>query len=220
MAKLDSAMPQYKFITEEVTNEYLDRFVPLYEHHISTRNHGVIFNVRGKITQGLSKGKKYESISLFEGDMFLGGLIYSLNSQTISAAYRVFPHVLKIKLPISCSYVAEKYLLERALALGKKTIIHGRDHNVYGLHSAIGLVEYKIRIGCVPYVSKFIENNFHDVKEINPTEDTFVFLGNGIGRQITEGILFSTHSPEITTQKYNVLFSQTTVKVSVRSIGS
>lgn len=218
--KLSDASLGYRFLIEDVTSSYLDQFMPLYDSFMAQKEGGTVFDVRNKIAFGQAAGKTYEAISLYENETLLGGLLYSLNDTYLGVAYRVFPHQLKLKLPISCSYVAEQKLIERARELHKETIVHGRDRNKYGVNSSIGLAEYKIRIGCVPYISASPENEFHLLADLKPTKDTLVFLGNRAGEEIKDGVLFSIFSREELQKKYGSLLKQTTIPITILSEGA
>jgi len=211
--RLAAAAVPYRFVVGEMTNEWLDRFVPLYEEYIGAKENGTVFDIRNKITTNQAVGKKYEAISLWQGDVFLGGVIYSLGVKALHVAYRVFPRQLDIKLPISCSYVAEDYLYRRAFELQKHGIVHGKDRNPYGINSAIGLAEYKLKVGCAPWVSQSEAVVFSDATELRADQEALVFLGKEKGIKITEAILFSDRSPEELHKIYGVLFSQSAVQV-------
>lgn len=213
LAALTGAGYTWKF--EDVSDEYLDRFVPLYKQHISAKENGTVFDVRQKIQAGRLKGKQHESVSLWHGDTFIGGQIYSVLADALSVAYRVFPYKLPLKLPISCSYVAERQLLTRALALRKTRILHGKDHNVFGPHSAIGLAAYKLNVGCVPHVSTAANNVFDALDNLSLTQDALVFLGATPKQTITEATLFMRGSLALAPEKYPALFAQPRVHVTV-----
>lgn len=214
LAALTSAGYRWEF--EAISDEYLDRFVPLYEQHIGAKENGMIFDVRQKIQTGRAKGKRHESISLWKGNEFIGGQIYSIKDDALSVAYRIFPHQLAIKLPISCSYIAERYLITRALALQKTRILHGKDHNAFGPHSAIGLAEYKLNIGCVPHISAAASNHFCAVPELPVDQDVLIFWGTRPKQPITQATLFTSASDELTRAKYVNLFVQQAVHVTVQ----
>jgi len=206
----------YRWGIETVDEEYLDRFVPLYTRHIGAKANGVVFDVRAKITAGRERGRQFESVSLWRGDEFIGGQIYGLQREALSVAYRIFPYDIVVKLPISCSYIAEHHLVARALELRKNKIIHGKDNNVFGLHSAIGLAEYKLNIGCVPRVSLARANHFLEVEALSLQQDALVFLAEEPRQVITAALLLTQHGEEAARASYVNLFAQAAVRVTVQ----
>ena len=205
----------FRFVCEEITPAWLDKFVPLYEEYIGSKENAAVSHVREHITEEQAKGKKYETISLWEGEKFLGGVVYAVMPESIQVAYRVFPRQLSVKLPVGMSYVAEDYLYRRVFELGKKKIVHGRDRNPYGLNSAIGLAEYKLKIGCSPLVSRAAIVTFKKVEDLPTDKEALVFLGKELGEPITEALLISDRSLEELQKQYGILFKQTAVEIRV-----
>lgn len=201
----------YRFVVQVVDQAFLGRFIPIYIRHISAKAHGEIFDVRTTLEANQQKGFLYEVISLWRHEHLLGGLIYNVHADRLSVAYRVFPYQLPERLPISCGYVAEQYLLERALALGKDWIVHGKDHNPYGPYSTIGLARYKLSVGYCPFVSRAPELTFGLVDELCLTEDALVFLGDAPDERITRALLFM--QPATPATQYQALFRYPSVQV-------
>lgn len=209
----------YRFQIDQVDSTYLDAFVPLYENHIQKRQHAAISAVRQNIGDNVVAGRVYESISLLKDGNLIGGLVYSVRSQALGVAYRVFPHTLDFRLPVSCSYVAEYYLVARAKELGKSTIIHGRDRNPYGLNAAIGLADYKLRVGALPFVSTSAHNKFQTIDTLlDAGENVLVFLGEEPGQPITKALLFIVSDAADVERRYAGLIKQTRVTIDVRVI--
>lgn len=206
-------LSEYQFKVTQVDKQYLAEFIPMYQTDMRQKKHGVIFDVHQKIESNHKKEIRYEAISLLKNDSLIGGMIYSIRGSSVSVAYRSFPHTLDIKLPISCSYAAEHYLVNRAIELDKFTITHGRDRNPFGLNSAIGLADYKLRIGSVPYVSKSKENEFHRLKEYTHDEDSLIFLGTEPAQRITKAVLLYQSNSPAREKNYISLFKQPMVKI-------
>ena len=213
--RLHAGAPNHLFLIEAVTPNYLDEFVPLYESHIGAKERGTVFDVRSRITEKMAKGFEYEAVSLRADGRLLGGMIYGVRPHTMSVAYRVFPLAMPLKLPISCSYIAEQLLIEKALALHKRSIIHGKDRNPYGVYSSIGLAGYKLTIGCVPYVSSFEKTTFLPLDEKLIAQPTLIFLGSAMGDKISRGLLFATEA-ELQAGVYGAVLKQSRVQVETR----
>lgn len=212
------ASSDYRFAVDTVDADYLNQFVPPYEGNIGQKKHATVFNVRDTILEKQKTGRVYESISLRKGDTLLGGVIYSIRERSVSVAYRTFPHKLFVHLPISCSYIAEHYLVARALELHKKKISHGRDINVYGQNSDIGLADYKLRIGATPYASLTPRNEFKDVTTLHVTDDTLVLLATERSQRVSQAVLYSRLDETAAAEKYNGLLKQKLVTIALQPI--
>ena len=213
--RLHAGAPNHLFLIEAVTPNYLDEFVPLYESHIGAKERGTVFDVRSRITEKMAKGFGYEAVSLRADGRLLGGMIYGVRPHTMSVAYRVFPLAMPLKLPISCSYIAEQLLIEKALALGKRSIIHGKDRNPYGVYSSIGLAGYKLAIGCVPHVSLFEKTTFLPFKGQAMSQPTLLFLGSAKGEKISRALLCAPEA-ELQAGVYGAVLKQSRVQVETR----
>lgn len=207
----------YRILTEIVDDKFLREFVPLYTKNIQTKKHGNVFDVKTAIERNLQRGIIYESISLRHNHNLLGALIYSLRKKSLSVAYRIFPHHLILKLPLSSSYIGEHYLVKQALSHQRRFITHGRDRNLYGPNSSIGVAEFKLSVGSRPYVSSAATNNFYPVSLLQAHEDTLMFLGSRPKEAITHGILFIPERTNSTLEKYASLLKQNIVSITTQS---
>ncbi len=203
----------YRFIIENIDDSYLDKFIPLYEAHIASKERGVIFPIRDRIKKGRERGREYAALSLYKNTEYLGGLILSHNTETksVSSNYKFFPHHIPEKTPISIAFVAEIHLNEYALKNGYEFVSHGVDRNVYGFHSAIGLPCYKTQIGGRPFIPRkhvptdTLNEIFDRVPEF--ADDMLVFLGNTHDEFATTALLISEKSDDDLKTKFPILFS-------------
>lgn len=198
----------YRLAREEnVGVDYLDRFVPVYTEHIGAKKNGFVYPVKERILTGIEKGGVYEAFSLYERDALIGGFIYAVRTKSLSSCFRAFPHKLPIAVPASISHLGEHMLFARALELEKKFIKHGKDRNAYGLHSNIGLAQYKMRLGCDPWVSKTPENVLLEVPALCEGTDALFFLSSELRGRMVEGILVSDQSQEELVSLYPTLLN-------------
>lgn len=210
------AASPYRLVYDVVDDAYLDVFTPIYEAHIGSKKNGHIFTVKENVLSGMAKGSAYGAISLYESDTLIGGFIFSIHPKALSSAYRAFPHSLPIKLAITISHLAEHMFFAKAIELGKTHIRHGKDRNAYGLHSNIGLAEYKMRLGCKPYISKAPDNEILPFPVDCKGEDALFFLGSESGQRMNEAILVSDLSSDDLRVKYPVLMAQDSDIVTLR----
>lgn len=203
----------YRFVIEDVTPSYLDKFVPLYEKNILSKERGTVFPVRKRVTEGEASGKRYQVVSLYKGDEYLGGIIFGINPSNdfVSSAYKVFPHSIPEKIPISVSFVADFYFYSHSISLGCHNVSHGYDRNIYGYHSAIGLACYKIQVGGKPFIptykitSKEPNEILHTIPQFS--DDMFVLLGDTFETFSEKALCISDKPVEELKKKYPILFS-------------
>lgn len=203
----------YRFIIEDVTPSYLDKFIPLYEKNILSKERGTVFPVRKRVLEGEASGKRYQVVSLYKNDEYLGGIIFSINPSNdfLSSAYKVFPHSIPEKIPISVSFIADLYFYSHSISLGCSNISHGYDRNIYGYHSAIGLACYKIQVGGKPFIpeykitSKEPNEVIHTIPQFS--DDMFLLLGNSFETFSEKALLVSEKSEEELKKKFPILFS-------------
>lgn len=197
----------YRFVHESVDQSYLDAFVPLYMDRIGGMERGNVYDVQTTITDNMKQGREYKALSLYRGDELCGGAIYSLREKSFSVAYRIFPHTLDIDIPGNIGFVADSLVYERAIEAKKQFVLHGKDRNVFGPYSNIGLAMYKLQAGARPFVSKAEENAFH-TELPDCDSDMLIFLGKEKGEDIKECLLVTDNADDEAIKKqYNRLFS-------------
>src|SRR5690348_1201608 len=64
LQRLAAANQVYSFRVEEIGDNFLDEFIPLYEQHIGAKRRGTVFDVRAKIKAAQERGKVYEAVAL------------------------------------------------------------------------------------------------------------------------------------------------------------
>lgn len=204
----------YYFQIDSLKDDWLQDFKNIYEERIKKRG-GIPLDIVSNIKARIKRGRKLETISLYKENCLLGGFVYSLRKNSLSAVYRTFPLKLPdTRLPISVSYLAELYFVDRALKLGKTEIIHGRDRNPYGVwpHSAIGLPVFKLLVGNLPFVSCSLNNVFQKLNHLSFSKNTLVFIGERPGERIQKAVFFANDQEEAR-KKYSVLFKKLNVEI-------
>ncbi|HJN85447.1 MAG TPA: hypothetical protein QF873_03985 [Patescibacteria group bacterium] len=206
---------EYKFDVVKLTPELLKDFVVVYDDYIGSKEGGIVYPVAERIEKAWSEGAVYEIITLHKGDELIGGLLFrQTKAGALTVAYRVFPYKLDIKLSLSPAYISEYLLMKRALELGAKTIIHGRDQNAYGLNSDIGLATYKLQAGAIPYISARKDNPELEMPE-KLDNDVLVCVGSEPRKPCKELVLYTDMSDEEARAKYPKLANLTEIPLRV-----
>lgn len=190
---------------------FLNTFIPLYEERIRAKEHGVIFDIREKTLGNPARRFPYFSMSLYEEGAFIGGTIFSVRTNTLAVAYRIYRNDWNsAPLRANPSLYTEYCLNEYARSVGSRYILHGKDRNPYGLNSGIGLAGFKLSAGCYPEKSKTFELRELDTDDL--TEDALIleYPKDDTATRITHAYLLTTRESEqrwIQVTKYPHLLS-------------
>lgn len=222
----------YTFVTEPVDDAYIDLFFPLYKENILQKDNPHVFDVKTELQKRATEGFPIEAVSLYKGTTYLGGVIYRILDEQLTINYRVFLREFDVKTPIGASMIADYFVYKKAIELHKTTVSHGRDRNLYGLHSGLGLPLFKLHAGAKPkikpskdlvFYSRTIDDFIGDSVEITAStapeaksilqqnfqlakEGVLVMLGDTPGEDIKNAILFVKEKNEELLKKYSYLF--------------
>lgn len=206
----------YIFTIADLTQAFLDNFLTIYDSFIDSIN-GTHFNVRGYLENNPYQ-KVYKSLALQKHNKLKGAVIFGLADNTLSIAYRVFPHnLLDIKLPISTSYVADSLITEFALGQKITTLYHGRDRNPYGIYSSPGLANYKLHSGFTPSLETLTKYETRSNIQWNGITDVYALGLPTSGTVITHALFLSTKPEEELKSKYPSLFSPEAPVVTIKN---
>jgi hypothetical protein len=201
---------------EVLTPELLQEFIPLYEAHILAKKSPVVHPVAQKMQALWDAGREVHMISLYKNGVFIGGMIFRRMKHYTSVYYRMYPHDVGVKTPISVAYLAEKLLIDKTIAWGKEGIIHGRDRNAYGMNSAIGLADFKFRQGARPQPSKSEDVTVETFDDTQLKEDVLLFMGLEEDQWITKALFYSDLPEEELQKGYPGLFTSEHLSIEVR----
>ncbi len=168
----NSAQDDITYTISDLTTELIAWFTPLYTEIISTKNSPVIFDIEN--TTKNTDEKTYKMLVITEHGMRIGGLIFSITDMSINIAYKVFANDWEQStLPAGPSLYADYLITSYAQSLQKEFISHGKDRNIYGKHSSIGLAVFKIALGYKPYLPK--EVSFINFNPLELAVDSLYF---------------------------------------------
>lgn len=178
-----------------LSSSFLDLFLPLYAEHIGKKDNAIVHDVYEKTLGAPASNFPYYAFSLYEGDQFIGGTIFSLRPDRISFAYRVFlPRWVRAAIKITPAYIGEYVTAEFAQQHNLPFISHGRDRNPYGLNAAVGLATFKLSAGCHAYVPTDCEIKTLETDTIQT--DALVLLAPSEGTLITNAVLITSKEME------------------------
>lgn len=196
----------YRFQIEPVSEAYIDRFLPLYEANIASKDHPQLFDIKAAV---LPKVTEFSALSLYEDQQYLGGLIFHNYPDHLATAYKVYPRNLDIDLPINITFVAEYYLYQYAIEHQMNYISHGSGKNCFGLFAAIGLAMFKLQAGNRPRYSDRVDNQLLKGFEWNGQEDILIFEGES--NYLTKAKLLLTGNNPI--DRYSILLNHPQLQV-------
>lgn len=162
------------YMIEPLSDVFFDWWLPMYQDRISSKDNPKLFNIKEKTLGNPNKDKRYFSLTLLEEGARLGGVVFSLNEDTLFFAYRTLTYDWnRARLRASPSLLAEYILAEHAKESSMRYISHGIDRNPYGLNSGIGLAAFKLSTGCRPQLPKTYEIDTLDTSKLQV--DALVF---------------------------------------------
>lgn len=207
---------EYQFHIEDFDERYIDRFDALYRSNLEAKKSPRIKNIRQMLANAPEQ-RQYKILVLEKDGVMLGGLTFFISyGHTLMTVLKVFPYALPdTKLPISPTFLAEYKLFAHCFDLGLDKIVHGRDKNIYGKNSAIGLAMFKTQLGCKPRAA--VSAMIFPLESIERTEeDMLVFLASEAKEFIDHAILYTRESPEVAREKYATLFASEHFTVEIR----
>lgn len=199
---------QYRFVIEPVTLQYIDRFLPLYQAHIATKDHPHFFDVKSAL---LPRMTEYRAVSLYDEDTYLGGLIFHNYTDHLASAYKFFPRTLECNLPINITFVAEYYFYEYAIQNQLSYISHGSGKNCWGIHTAIGVAMFKLQAGNRPRYSERTGNQLLHNFVWNGQEDVLILEGES--GYLSKGKLLLTGKNPL--DRYNILLNHPQLEIKI-----
>jgi hypothetical protein len=173
---------------EPLSEAFFTSFLPLYSSQIQTKQNALIHDIVEKTLHNDKNDFPYYCLSIYEGDLFIGGAIFSVRKDRVSYAYRSFIKEWQhAKLKAGPALVGEYAVAEFSCARGLHYISHGMDRNPYGLNANIGLATFKLSVGCYPSVSSVFETK--TLKTSLLTEDCFILAMPEEGTKINKAYL-------------------------------
>lgn len=205
----------YEFTIEDLTFDILNWFEIKHSDHISKKNNPHVMGIKNKVIDDLNKNKIVKTILLRYGGFFDGALFFTVNKNNISVSYKYFPLKTKDKLPISLTYIAEYMLFEYAIVNKFDHIKHGKDDNVFGVFSDIGLSRFKLQLGLKPRISSDPDNSILDEFEWDEKRDVLIFEYSLNSIEITAATLFLHDKSEENMKKYESIINNPLLSVTV-----
>lgn len=206
----------YNFVIESVDEAYIDKFIPLYEENIKKKD-GKIYDVKDKIIVNPPHNYPYFALSLYKDEEYLGGLIYSDRGDHYVGAYKIFPSKLEFTAKVGATMLAEYFLYSKAISNQISYIRRGKDRNLYGVNSRIGLALFKYKIGAKPNILP--ENEKFEIGEQfewDEEKDVLIFEMPEKGREIKKAkLLIAQSSSDDFQEKYKCLLLQKVFNIEV-----
>ena len=220
--KILSTLPQLenadiRYRIEPLTEAFFVKFLPLYAGQIQTKQNALIHNIVDKTLHNTTSKFPYYSLTITEGDTFIGGAIFSVRKDRVSYAYRTFiKEWQRAKLRAGPALIGEYAVAEFSCARGLQYISHGMDRNPYGLNANIGLATFKLSVGCYPSVSSVFETK--TLQSSLLTEDCFILAMPEVGTTIKKAYLVTLPGNEEDYLRATKYPDQLTVEVLYRSV--
>lgn len=169
--------------------DFFKLFTPIYQQTISAKSNAIVHDIYAKTLGKEFIEFPYYGLSLFDGDTYVGGTIFSVREDRIAYAYRAYERTWPLaKLKAGPALIAEYIIAQFASENKLPFVSHGRDRNPYGPNSAIGLAVFKLSVGCRPLLTEDFMPETLETDEL--TEDALILLMPSPGdTYITEAVL-------------------------------
>ncbi|MFN3692645.1 MAG: hypothetical protein ACK4SL_00925 [Candidatus Paceibacteria bacterium] len=184
------------------TNEDIQWFEAMYLKNLQDKHNPKPHNIF-KTTLGKEVIKyPYFILTLREKGQLVGGTIFTMRPDRLSIAYRTYPlswlqHQTKCSPALYAEYIITAYALDNDLSI----LVHGVDHNPYGVNSHIGVAIFKLAVGCYPDIVTTHSLCESDLQML--PFGSLVLLYPESGERITKAYLIGDTS---TAEKYEQVF--------------
>lgn len=202
---------------EPLNADFFNEFTPMYVENISSKENALVHDVRAMTLDKERSDLQYFGYSIRENGSYIGGTIFSLRSDRVSYAYRIFQKDWnEAKLPANPALIAEHMIADFARSQGRNLLSHGKDRNPYGLNSAIGMAIFKLSVGCHPSNVTDGTYEIHTIDTATLTKDCLILEQPKEGTTITKAYLVTTKETEHKHLQVTKYPEQLTVEVLYR----
>lgn len=180
---------EYRF---EIANDvFFDWFTPLYTSSLLAKNSDAIYDVKAATVGKPNTILIHKTLTVLQDGVPVGGCIFSTWKDRYSIAFRMFRPSWSTPLRIASPALLGEYFLDQySFENNKKLLIHGEDRNPYGIHSAIGVANFKLAVGCYPQLP--VTYTTVETDTDNLAQDTLLLHLPNSGKRITESTLVIT----------------------------
>jgi hypothetical protein len=205
----------YRFQIEPVTKELMSFFTPIYDLSVKRMKNGNYYDLNDLILNNPKPNSTVESLSLYQGNTFLGGILFRKRKNKWSQIAKVFPKKLEVNLKLNITFLSEYELYKYAVSQKVYEISLGVDTNLYGKIGNIGLAIYKLRTGAHPFAPIGNNSVMADSFDFNNIidENTLVFMGTP-GAEINQAKLFICKR-NLSLDNYSQLLNSERIKVEL-----
>ena len=147
----------------EINEIQFIQWFTFYKAKMKDKDHGRLALEKDWFSQKLKSGKKVGGVFAFKGKEMIGGDLFHLSNNRLSASFGVYEDLPT--LAGSLGLIIDYQFLIEAQRQGYKEVSFGQDTNLYGFHLTSGLMFYKAKLGFSPvpavkteYTSTFFVN--------------------------------------------------------------
>ena len=198
LRRLERDKVSYDF--KALDTEFIDWFTPFYKEQIGKKQNAKLFDIFSTTLGNPQVGQTYMSLLVYMNNEPVGGSIVTINEEFLGLIYRAFlPKWPASSLQASPSLYADYVTSLLAFEHGKSQISHGKDRNLFGIHSSIGQVIYKLSVGYSPRTPRLKTSESHNILNLhsnNIQTDTLVLEYPPTGDIIEKAYLFTTPENE------------------------
>jgi hypothetical protein len=211
----DLTRNNYSLQVEVVDEDFFRDFVPLYTSYIASLKNAKVHDIKEHISNSGLAGE-YKAIVLRKNGLFIGAEIYRINRNVFSISYQVLPHELDFSIKTNLSVAIEYFAISHAIEKKAFNYVVGKDRNCYGQNAKIGLAQYKLNIGALPYISKSADMIELDADTYKPEVDSLIFYTDILDQNfLNKALLYTNLSASEIKNKYGALFKQVKIEFQI-----
>lgn len=137
----------YEWVSHVNEEQYVE-FLTMYRAIVGSKEHARILldeqSVHALRTHPL------HAVRIMHNGRYIGGSLVRDYGEYYAVSYSAYPQFSRDVLESGVGVPVFDVVYQRSIQDGRSRVSYGMDTNLYGFHLNIGLLEYKLSIGCTP----------------------------------------------------------------------
>lgn len=139
---------------DNISREQFEKFLSIYRNIIGSKEHARLHLTDSSYDE-LREHPLHAVFAYRDGEL-LGGTLVRDYGHYYALSYSAYPQFARKELEVGLGAPLFSVVYCRSVAESRHRVSYGIDTNMYGMHLSVGLLEYKLSIGCAP-VAKELE---------------------------------------------------------------
>lgn len=189
-------------VVSEVTPEEFAHFLTIYREVIGSKEHPRL-RLSEESFLTLRNEAPLLGVFAYRDSVCIGGTLVRDYGEYYALSYSAYPQFSRKELEVGLGVLLFDAIYQRSATEKRPRVSYGRDTNVYGFHLSMGLLEYKLSIGCTPSACTLEGIAIQTLFILRAPTQPVVALyaqsaGNGLELRVASGV-----SPEALHQQFS-----------------